>query len=596
MKIKSHRFWEKVLTKRVKKVIVLLVRSAVMLKRITAFAHPRSLWSDAHARARSNSFLRRQFSGGIIMENKIDVQNVVTYEQFGAVGDGVADDSEAIRKAHNYANERGLKVLGTADAKYRIGSVESSILIMTETDWNGAEIIFDDTTVHWTSALRSVDVFNVVSESPAVNVEISDGMTLAKGQTNIGMTFEKACMLKLEDDNEKIYKRYGENANGGVAKNEMILVDEKGNVDPTTPIQYDYSVLTKITAYSIDDEPLEVGNARFTTLVLNPKLTEPDYENNYCYYQRGLLVTRSNTSVHHIVHRIYGEDMTIEIDRNGDGVIDKWGADKSYGVPYHGFFTFRHSNNVKLTDCHVQGHQAYCFFQGDTRNEKGSIRNEMGSYDINATDCINLSFLNIVQYENHETGEVITNRFMYHGIMGSNFCRNVVMDNCYVDRFDSHQGVHNARITNCTLGFGILVIGGGELYIENVHRISGGSFIHLRMDYNSVFDGDVVMKNCRMGQGMERVIEGLWIKHYNGLPNRVTNSLTIDGLVCEHPDAALYSIRNADKNALNDDVNKLILPKTVKIKNVFAADGTTPIKPRIAIESDAFEGVEYICE
>ena len=544
------------------------------------------MWENAH--------------GGNVMENMKNVQeldvNVVTYEQFGAVGDGTADDAEAMRRAHNYANEHGLKVLGKADAKYRIGAVETSIAIMTDTDWNGAEVIFDDTTVHWTSNLRSVHVFEVKSATPGVKLDVPAGMTLKRGQTNVGMTFDKPCMLKLEDENDKIYKRYGKNANGGVPKNEMILVDEGGNVDPTTPIQYDYSAVTKITRYSVDDEPLSVGNARFSTYVLNPKLTEPDYENNYCYYQRGLFVTRSNTTVHHIVHRNYGEDMTIEIDRNGDGIIDKWGADKSYGVPYHGFFTFHNCYNATLTDCHVQGHQAYCFFQGATRNEKGNIRNEMGSYDINASDCINLSFLNLVQYENHETGEVITNRFMYHGIMGSNFCRNVVMDNCYLDRFDSHQGVHNARITNCTLGFGILVIGGGDLYIENVHRISGGSFIHLRMDYNSVFDGDVVMKNCRMGQGMERVIEGMWIKHYNGLPNRVTNSLTVDGLVCECPDATVYSIYNADAASLDDDVNKLILPKTVKLKNVFAADGTTPFKPAISARADAFESVEYICE
>ena len=534
------------------------------------------------------------------MEKNINVQeldmNVVTYEQFGAIGDGVADDSEAIRKAHNYANEHGLKVLGKADAKYRIGAVESSIVIMTDTDWNGAEVIFDDTTVHWTSNLRSVHVFEVKSRTPCVAVEIPEGMTLKKGQSNIGLTFDKACMLKLQDEGEKIYKRYGENANGGVPKNEMILVDEDGNVDPTTPIQYDYSALTSVTGYSVDDEPLSVGNARFSTYVLNPKLTEPDYENNYCYYQRGLFVTRSNTTVHHIVHRNYGEDMTIEIDRNGDGIIDKWGADKSYGVPYHGFFTFHNCNNSTLTDCQVQGHQAYCFFQGATRDVKGGIRNEMGSYDINATDCINLSFLNLVQYENHETGEVITNRFMYHGIMGSNFCRNVVMDNCYLDRFDSHQGVHNARITNCTLGFGILVIGGGELYIENVHRISGGAFIHLRMDYNSVFDGDVVMKNCRMGEGMHRVVEGRWIKFYNGLPNHITNSLTVDGLVCDSPDVALYHVGSATKDSLTDDVNKLILPEYVKVKNAFAKDGTSPIKLDVAEQQEAFEGVKYICE
>ena len=55
----------------------------------------------------------------------------VNYEQFGAVGDGVADDAEAIRKAHDYANEHGLKVLANPDGKYRIGAVEKSIEIKT---------------------------------------------------------------------------------------------------------------------------------------------------------------------------------------------------------------------------------------------------------------------------------------------------------------------------------------------------------------------------------------------------------------------------------------------------------------------------------
>ena len=520
----------------------------------------------------------------------------VTYEQFGAIGDGVADDSAAIRAAHDHANSIGAPVLGRADAKYRIGLLERSIEIKTDTDWNGAEIIFDDTTVHWTSKLREVDVFDVISYTPKEELTVPAGMTLTKGQTNVGMTFDEPCMLKLEDAGERIYKRYGENANGGVEKNEMILVDENGNVDPTTPIQYDYNAVTRIVKYSVSDKPLYIGNGRLTTLVLNPKLTEPDYENNYCYYFRGLRVRRSNTTVHDLVHRIYGEDMTIEIDRNGDGIIDKWGADKSYGVPYHGFFMFKECNNSKLTDCHVQGHQAYSFYQGATRNEKGSVRNEMGSYDINAIDCINLSFLNLVQYENKETGEVITNRFMYHGVMGSNFCRNVVMDNCYVDRFDSHQGVHNATITNCTLGFGILVIGGGKLHIENVHRVSGYGFVHLRMDYNSVFNGDVVIKNCRMGPQMTRIMEARWISFYNGLPNHITTSLDVDGLVCECPDVALYDIAYATVESLTDEVNRLYLPSRVTVKNVFGADGKTPFKPEISKQIDTFKEVEYIYE
>lgn len=180
--------------------------------------------------------------------------------------------------------------------------------------------------------------------------------------------------------------------------------------------------------------------------------------------------------------------------------------------------------------------------------------------------------------------------------MGSNFCRNVIMDNCYLDRFDSHQGVHNATITNCTLGFGILVIGGGTLYIENVHRISGNAFIHLRMDYNSVFDGDVIMKNCRMGEQMHRIIESRWIRFYNGLPNHITTSLDVDGLVCECQEVALYDVYEATAGSLNDEVNKLYLPESVKVKNVFAADGKTPYKPIMAKQTDAFEGVKYIYE
>ena len=43
---------------------------------------------------------------------------VVCYEDFGAVGDGKTDDMEAICKAHEYANEKGLPVYAKEGATY----------------------------------------------------------------------------------------------------------------------------------------------------------------------------------------------------------------------------------------------------------------------------------------------------------------------------------------------------------------------------------------------------------------------------------------------------------------------------------------------
>ena len=289
----------------------------------------------------------------------------VTYEDFGAVGDGVTDDSDAIRAAHEAANECGLKVIGRSDATYYIGPIAKTIKIQTDTDWNGATFIFDDHQIPWdNSTLRGVHVFTIAAETGSKKITVPPAYSLSKGQTNVGLTFDSPCMLKIVNANEKIYIRYGVNANDGANKYELILVDENGNVDPSTPIQYDYTAITELTAYSVEDKPIFVGNGKIITVAPNPKEYDPDYENNYCYYKRGIVVNRSNTTLYSIEHVIVGEDMTVEKDRNGDGIIDKWGTDKSYGVPYSGFFTFSGCNNATLTDTIVQGHQAYSFYLG----------------------------------------------------------------------------------------------------------------------------------------------------------------------------------------------------------------------------------------
>ena len=509
----------------------------------------------------------------------------IKYSDYGAVGDGVTDDSEAIRRAHEAANCFKLPVEGQSGKTYYIGVLQSTIPIKTDTNWNGAKFIFDDRQIRWDdSKLRNVQVFTVAPNTSAKSVTVPTALKnngLKEGQTNIGMTFSEPCMLKIENSGERIYKRIGVNATSGAYKHEMILVDKNGNVDPSTPIQYDYSSITTIIAYSINEKTIRVGNATFTTIAPNPREQDPNFENNNTsFFNRGLCVERSNTTIYDVEHIVENEMMTIEIDRNGDGVIDKWGADKSYGVTYNGFYIFNNAYNVTMQDCIVEGHQAYSFWQD---LDGVSTRNEVGNYDITGSRCVNLNFIRVTQYENEETGEVITNRFMYHGIMGTSWCRNMVFDGCYLDRFDSHQGMYNATLKNSTFGFGILAIGGGKLHVENVKRISGGGFIHLRMDYNSYFDGDVEIINCEMSSEIGSIVEGNWLEHHCGLPNHMTNSLVIDGLTVDRNKICLYSIRYADVETLTNATNPLILPTYVEVNGVKKPNGSA-----VGVEKSAY--------
>ena len=77
-------------------------------------------------------------------------QEYVTYEDFGAVGDGIANDFAAIYKTHEYANENHLTVKGTKGKTYYIGDTSLgtdnvySAQIRTNVDWCGAHFIIDD--------------------------------------------------------------------------------------------------------------------------------------------------------------------------------------------------------------------------------------------------------------------------------------------------------------------------------------------------------------------------------------------------------------------------------------------------------------------
>ena len=359
----------------------------------------------------------------------------ITYEDFGAVGDGKTDDFDAIIKAHEYANANGLSVFADETATYYIGGADKTALIMTDTDWSTARFIINDTNVE----NRSSWIFNIAPSKRAV--DISDRVSPLKSDAlNIGTSLDGTYLVVLTDSNVKRYIRKGANQNSGSNKTDVILADKKGNISPDTPLIWDFDSVTSATAYPVDTEILTVKGGRFTTVANNAP-------SEYNYYSRGILVRRSNTVIDGLYHDIINEGKT--------------------GAPYSAFVSLSCCANVTVKDCTFTGHKKY-----STIGSAGTSVT-MGTYDIGAATVVNAKFINC-----NQTNDITDNA--YWGIAGTNYCKNLVYDGCALSRFDAHQGVLNATVINSVLGHhGIKLIGSGTALIENTTVISG-SFIDLR--------------------------------------------------------------------------------------------------------------------
>lgn len=376
----------------------------------------------------------------------------VTYEDFGAVGDGVTDDSDAIVSTHEYANANGLSVFANETATYYIGGGDKTAVIKTNTDWSTAKFIIDDTAVE----NRNSWIFSVAPSENAVN--ITDKIAPMKMDAdNIGANLEKRSLVVLTDSNVKRYIRKGANQNSGSNQTDVIIADENGNIDPCAPLIWDFDAITNAVAYPIDKETLYINGGVFTTLANSA-------DSEYTYYARGIQVRRSNTVIDGIYHDVKNEGKT--------------------GAPYSAFVSLSCCADVTVKNSTFTGHKKY------TTIGSAGTSVTMGTYDIGAATAVNAKFINCKQTNDITNGD-------YWGIAGTNYCKNLVFDGCAFSRFDAHQGVLNATVINSVLGHhGIKLIGSGLALIENTTVLSD-SFIDLRSDYGSTWNGELVIRNCK---------------------------------------------------------------------------------------------------
>ena len=381
---------------------------------------------------------------------KYKAAGLVRYSNLGAKGDGKTDDMDAIVATHAFANEHGLLVKADEGFTYYIGAKARSAVIRTNTDFGTASFIIDDTEVE----NRNTQIFIVSSNHQPYQLE--GVSSLKRNQEKIDVTLPGSCIITVVNSNIKRYIRFGPNQNSGSSQTDIFIVDKNGNVDMNAPIIWDFDQITNITALPIDETTLTITGGRFTTIANKA-------ESKYTYYARGIAIRRSNVIVDGLQHRVIGE---------GD-----------HGAPYGGFIDVGDCSYVKVQNALLTGRKMY-----QTIGSAG-VAVSMGSYDISVNRALNVSFINCKQ-----TNDI--NDSKYWGIIGSNYSKNLVYDNCTLSRFDAHMGVANATIRNSTLGHqGINAIGSGTFIVEN-STVRSRSFINLRSDYGSTWQGNLIIRDC----------------------------------------------------------------------------------------------------
>ena len=436
---------------------------------------------------------------------KVDYKNIY-YKDFGAKGDGYTDDFFAIMNCHAEANLYGHTVNAESTAIYYLGkgSGYSTITVQTDTNWNGCQFIFDDSEIkappYYPNSNTATgergdpeyytSIFSISNSRSGLSYSQSNSpiKTLYEGATNIGFAPGFEALVMPYNANIYQFIRYGANQNSGQSQREVIHVDADGNIDPDTPVQWSYDVITSLTVTNAAEDPITInGGDNRRTLITTDFNNAPS---QYTYYARNIKITRSNVTIKNIVHEIINEGDT--------------------GAPYNGFINITNANNVVVDNCQFQCPKGY-YTIGNAGTSVG-----MGTYELSAGTSTNILWKNCTQSNLYkEDGSMQSD-----GMMGTNFCKNLMFENMVVCSFDAHCGTYGAKLVNSTCEH-INFIGEGTIYLENMTILANpaGNGLVLRSDYGSTWQGDLVIKGLNLKyyyRNSFSLVNAQWTNHFFG--------------------------------------------------------------------------------
>jgi len=224
----------------------------------------------------------------------------LNYKEFAAAREGYAEKDAffAIKATHDFANlTKRHTVYADEDAVYYIhetrrlneedgiyGSVQT-IQIKTDVNWGNAQFLIDDTDMASGDGTKrtSSRIFNVSSDYASTT--ITDAATLEKlanigeGTTKIDYAPGFKALLTIYNSNHKVYRRKGYASAEGDNQHELILIDEDGYVDESTPFMFDYETVTSMKVQRVDENPTTITGGTFYTCASRINMYTPIYAN-----------------------------------------------------------------------------------------------------------------------------------------------------------------------------------------------------------------------------------------------------------------------------------------------------------------------------
>lgn len=455
--------------------------------------------------------------GSNVLDNHYLVAKVdkVTYADYGANN---TDDTLKVKKAHEFANENNLPVESHTPVKL---VTYSEIEVKTYT--KVTNVIIDET-----NRRSSTVLYHIKNDSDAVDVEltqeiIDDIIDNYKTGSEVRLTSLASRGLNqhyiiIQDNNRVVNRSYG----SFKYIRDMFVLDKDGIV-VGKPNFAPWTGVTSLVAYRIPKKRITVDFE--ITLVNSSNSSDLN-----AYLFPIISAQRSNTDY---VFNFFKEMSDTQVS------------------PSNGHISF---NNV----CKITANGKSFPLPGVNH----------GTYGIGGDSVFDAEF--------KVNGTGSENRW---GIWGTNNFKNITFNKCNVNRLDVHFNAFNIYIQDCNVGSrGIHLTGGGDLYIDNTTVSGTDSYLNLREDYGSKWDGDIKITNAKynLKGGVNcSIIKYSWINfNYN------TEVIMAREIIIDNVKLFSKTLRGTNyveviriPNGLgaipnNTNSPKAILPNYIKINNI----------------------------